>query len=96
MKLTVPIGATNVSQEGVKRAEWSESSFSGFDANLDRAQYVEWVTNKLKSEFNLVKSSGDSLAFAKNLGSHAETIVIHLNPDRENLHVRVSVKVVPD
>ena len=43
-----------------------------------------------------MKSSGDSLAFAKNLGSDAEAIVIHLNPDRENLHVRVDVKVVPE
>jgi uncharacterized lipoprotein len=32
MKLTVPVGATNVSQEGVKRAEWSESSFWEFES----------------------------------------------------------------
>ena len=63
MNLTVPVGATNVNQEGVKRTAWSESCFWEFEANLDRAQYAQWVINKLKGEFNLVKSSGDSLAF---------------------------------
>ena len=94
--LTVPAGAMNVSREGVKHTEWSESSFWEFDTKLERAKYEEWVTNKLRGEFNLAKTSGDALAFSKNLGSDAEAIIIHLSPDHENLHVRVDVKVVPD
>jgi hypothetical protein len=96
MNLTVPAGAINVSREGVKRTKLSESCFWEFDVKLERAKYEEWVTNKLRGEFNLAKTSGDALAFSKNLGSDAETIILHLSPDHENLHVRVDVNVFPD
>lgn len=46
INLTVPAGAVNGSQVGVKHTEWSESLFWEFDTKLERHKYEEWVTNK--------------------------------------------------
>jgi hypothetical protein len=93
---TVPGDASNFKRNEVKETQWSETSSWEFDAKPDRSQYVEWVTNNLKGEFKVVKSSGDSMVFAKNLDGDTETIVLALKPDNEFLHVRVVVSVAPD
>lgn len=49
-----------------------------------------------RGEFNRRATSGDELTFSKNLASDAETIIIHLSPDDENLHVCVDINAFPD
>ena len=93
---TVPVDASKIKRNEVKQTQWSETISWEFDAKPNRPQYVEWVTNNLKGEFKVVKSSEDSVVYAKNLNGDTETIVVGLNPDNEFLHVRVVVSVVPD
>ena len=93
---TVPGDASNFKRSEVKRTQWSETSSWEFDAKPDRSQYAEWVTNKLKGEFKVVKSSSDAMIFTKNLDGDTETIVFGLKPANEFLHVHVVVSVVPD
>lgn len=93
---TVPGDASNLKRNEAKQTQWSETSSWEFNARPNRSQYIEWVTNSLKADFKVVKSSSDSIVFAKNLDGDRETIILGLNPGTEYLHVRVNVSVVPD
>jgi len=96
MNLTVPVDASTVTQNGVQHTQWSDAMYWEFGSKQEPRQYEEWLTNNLRGKFNLVKSSSGSLAFAKNLATDIESIVVCPTPDDGNLHVRVDIKIVAD
>jgi hypothetical protein len=54
------------------------------------------VTSRLRSDYKVVKSSGDTIVFVKNVNGDTEAVVIHLNGGDESLHVRVELSLAPD
>jgi hypothetical protein len=94
--LTIPVDASNVTRNEVKRTKWSETGSWEFDSKKTVPQYSEWVTEKLKADFKTVRSSSNALVFAKSLVGDTESIAVGLTPGHDNLHVRVEVSIVPD
>jgi hypothetical protein len=94
--LTIPVDASNVTRNEVKRTKWSETSSWEFDSKMEASQYADWATQRLKADFKTVRSSSKAFVFAKNLKGDTESIAVWLSPSHDNLHVRVEVAIVPD
>jgi hypothetical protein len=96
IKQTVPLDAANVTRTAVKHAEWSDSGSWEFETKETVPQYTGWLTEKLKDDFEIVKSEIDSMVFAKNVKGDTESVIVHLNTSAGHLHVRVEVSIRPD
>lgn len=93
---SVPLDASNVTRTAVKHAQWSDSTSWEFETKETVPQYTEWLTEKLKNDFQIVKSENDSLVFAKNVNGDTESVIVRLNTAAGHLQVRVEVTMRPD
>ena len=94
--LTVPSDSSNLQQPPIQSDLWSRKISWEFDCKLSQAEYLEWVSERLKGKFKTARSSRDEAVFTKNLDGDTETVVIRTRTDGENVHVRVEVSVLPD
>jgi hypothetical protein len=93
---TVSADSSNFQRAAIQHDNWSQRTSWEFDSKLSRTKYAEWVTSRLRSDYKVVKSSGDTIVFVRNVNGDTEAVVIHLNGGGESLHVRVELSLAPD
>jgi hypothetical protein len=96
VKQTTPFDASNESRTAVTRTDWSESASWEFETKQTGPQYREWLTEKLKGDFKLLKSGDDELFFAKSMNGDTESVTVRFHSSGINLQVRAEVSIGPD
>jgi hypothetical protein len=93
---TTPVDASNTSRTAVKRTDWSDSASWEFETKQTGPQYREWLTEKVKRDFKILKSGEDELLLAKSINGDTESVTVRFHPSGTNLQVRVEVSIHPD
>jgi hypothetical protein len=93
---TTPLDASNTSRTVVKRTDWSDSASWEFETKQTGPQYRDWLTEKMKVDFKILKSGDDELLLAKSMNGDTESVAVRFHSGGTNLKVRVDVSIHPD
>ncbi len=93
---TTPSGSHLLDQHPITRGEWGASASWEIESHDSPDIYKDWVTSRLRPDFQVRPTANSGLRFSKYVQGDVETLSLETASPSGTLHVAVKLEIYPD